>query len=244
MGRLLLSDGDVQGILRRVLEEKFSRTRPATRYFFNRQAPDATHPLEVSFHHWALATVSDADSRTTVEYYANRVVKEVADTANRILGELVFDKPFYIHTPPAWLDGHSLFSSNSVFESHRFGVIGGNVLTTTNSHVDDVMLAVRRLGDLDPEFDFRYERLLLFCAKPLEKDMIRACAKAGIHSKVFGIYHYKDERSWVLTRDESPCSLVIDKPAFKLPVEGNKMVIGARFAVWVDNPKNAVRVTT
>lgn len=238
----LLPDEVIQEILQRAMEDKFSRTRPATRHFFEHQASSEGQPRAVTIHKWAISPISPTDSKMLIQHLAGMAVKEVAQVATAITGELIFRKPTLLPGLPLWEDGHALFFSGT--NNRRFGVQGGNVFDSTGCHSEDVAGAAQRLQALDPTLDLPYERLMIFCAKPLEKRLIKAAAKAQIPCRVFGVYNYKDERSWVITRDESPCSLLIGRPSFPLPVEGNNLVVGARFTVWIDNPKNAVCVVS
>lgn len=232
----LLSDAVIQNILQRSMEEKFSRTRPATRHFFNREPHEQGVQGAVSIHQWAIASVGEVDTRSTIKFAADRVVKEVAAAATKLTGELIFRKTHLLPWLPKWDDDRPLFC-----EDDRFG--GPNIIRSNGRLAADISSAAQALKTLDPELDIPYERLLLFCAKPLEKELIKAAAKAQIPCKVFGVYHHKEEKSWVLTRDESPYSLVIAPPDFHLPVKGNKMVLGAKYTAWIKNPKNAVCVT-
>lgn len=238
----LLSDGVIQEILQRSLETKFSRLRPATLHFFTPRKTGDTSDRAVSIHKWAIAHINTSDSRSIVQGISDIAVKDLASVTVSLTGELVFDRP-HLMPPPLWSDSAPLFSAQSGDGSSRFGVDGGNTLTSTGHYDLDMRAAAGRLSRLNGDLELPYERLMAFCPKPMEKGLIKASVKAGINCKVFGLYDYKDEASWVLTRDESPCSLLISKPDFPLPVKGSKIVAGAKFTVWIDNPRYAVRVT-
>lgn len=235
----MLQDDVIHGILARAMEEQFSRTRPSTRHFFDHRHPDPDQPRTVTIHHWAHAEVSKHDSVDTVRHLAVRAVKEVAKTANRLTGEVVFRQDSWLPHQPLWEDGLPLFGPPG---EDRFGVPGGNVIESIDNPVMEIQAAAQRLETLDAEYEGD-ERLQVFCAKPREKELIRAAAKASVPCRVFGLYHYKKERSWIVTRDVSPCSLLIGRPSFDLPVEGTKLMVGARFVVWIDDPRYAVCVT-
>ena len=240
----VLSDGAIQGILQRAMEEQFSRARPATRQFFEHVSPESdVADRTVTIHSWVTAKIHPTDTRPVVRHLANRVVKEVVSAANSITGELIFRTPNLLPTRPLWTDGSPLFASHSkTDDSHRFGVEGGNIVRSTGCFSADVQSAADRLSALDPEFE-QDERLQIFCAKPLEKRLIRACAKAAVPCRVFGVYNFKDRKSWVITRDSSACSLLIGRPSFEIPVKENHLVVGARFVVWINDPRLAVCVT-
>lgn len=235
----VLQDDVIQVILGRAMEEQFSRIRPATRYFFQHQRPDHDQARTVSIHHWAHAEISDHDTEATLHHCAVRAVKEVAKTATRLTGEIVFQKAHWLPQQPLWEDELPLFGPPG---EDRLGIPGGNTVGSSGDLVDDIKDAAHRLEALDEEYAGD-DRLMVFCAKPLEKLLIRASAKAAVPCRVFGLFHYKNERSWVVTRDVSPCSLHIGAPSFDLPVKGNKLLVGARFTTWIDDPRYAVRVT-
>ena len=239
----LLSDDVIQEILTTAMETHFSRSRPATRYFFEHQRPPPGQERTLTIHHWAIAEVTQHDNRSIIKNLANQIVKEVAKTATKITGELIFRTDQLLPHQPLWEDGSPLFAAHTEEGHDRFGLPGGNIVESSGCHAEDVQNAAHVLQLMDTEFDPDDERLLLFCAKPLEKKLIRAAAKASIPCRVFGLYNHKNDRSWVLTRDTSPCSLLIGQPTHSLPVKGNKLVAGARFTVWIDDPKNAVCVT-
>lgn len=220
------------------MEEQFSKARPATRHFFEHQAPKEGQERTVIIHKWVISRITEADSELSVRHLANLAVKEVVSVAAQITGELVFRNAHLLPGQPLWEDGVTLFNHPA---AHRLGVKGGNVVQSIDCFEHDVREAADRLEELDQAYGGD-ERLLLFCAKPLEKKLIRAAAKAQVACRVFGLHNYKNERSWVLTRDVSPCSLLIGKPSFPLPVEGNVLLVGARFVVWINNPRYAVCV--
>lgn len=235
----MLQDDVIHGILTRAMEEQFSKTRPATRHFFEHQRPGPEQQLTVTIHHWAFSEVYDADTEDTLHHVAVTAVKEVAKTATKITGELVFRADGWLPHQPLWEDGFPLFGPPG---ATRFGVRGGNVIESLGEFSKDIEHAAHRLQELDEEYPGD-ERLQVFCAKPLEKKLIRAAAKAGVPCRVFGLFNYKNNRSWVITRDLSPCSLFIGRPSFDIPVEGNKLIVGARFVVWINDPRYAVCVT-
>jgi hypothetical protein len=235
----VLQNDEIDEILARAMEKQFSRARPSTRHFFDHQTAEIGQPRAVTIHKWVIAALNDYDTRQTVELLANSAVKEIVAVGAKLTGEVVFRSSRLLPCLPAWEDGDLLFNRPA---DDRFGVKGGNVVKSVNCFVDDVATAAARLQQLDSEYPGD-ERLQLFCAKPLEKKLIRATVKAKIPCRVFGLYNYKTERSWVLTRDLSACSLYIGQPAFDLPVKGNKLVVGARFVVWINDPRYAVCVT-
>ena len=239
----MLSDEVIHEILYSAVESQRSKVRPAARHFFN--CPDTAEKPQhaISIHRWVIADIQGSDSRTVVRYLADTAVKELMKTSLKIAGEIIFRQEELLPEQPLWLDGSPLFSSCSVITGKaRFGVNGGNVVESVNCFSDDANNAVRRLSELDQTYQGN-ERLLLFCAKPMEKKLIRAFAKIKVDCRVFGIYNYKNNRSWVLTRDNSACAMTIGRPSFSIPVKGNKLVVGARFVVWIDDPKLAVCVT-
>ena len=234
----MIQDDVVAKILSQAMEEQFSKARPATRHFFEHQAPEEGQERTVIIHKWVVSKITDSDNELTVRHLANSAVKEVVSVAAQITGEIVFRNNHLLPSQPVWEDDVSLFNHPA---STRFGVKGGNVVGSINCFEHDVRRAADRLEELDQDYEGD-ERLLLFCAKPLEKKLIRAAAKAQVACRVFGLYNYKNERAWVLTRDLSPCSLLIGKPSFSLPVEGNVLLVGARFVVWINDPRYAVCV--
>ena len=239
----VLSDSAIQEILCQAMEDQFSKARPATRHFFEHTVPDDDQDLTVTIHSWVIAKLRPTDTHKVVHYLANQAVKEVVATAAAVTGEIVFRIPNLLPHCPIWTDGAPLFAAYAPADgSDRFGVRGGNILKSANCYARDVRTATERLVELDPSYE-RDERLQLFCAKPLEKKLIRACAKAKVACRVFGVYNFKEQRSWVLTRDASACSLLIGRPEFDIPVEGSNIVVGARFVVWINDPKLAVCVT-
>ena len=238
----MLSDDAIQEILGRAMEVQFSRARPATRHFFEHRPPSEDQSRAVTIHKWVLAHVNDSDSSSVVHHLANRSVKEVVSAATAITGEMVFQAPSLLPFQPLWIDGSPLFSTHATVDnSARFGITDGNVVNSVGYYAEDVASAAARLSQLDEKFD-NDERLQQFCAKHLERKLTRAAAKAGVPCRVFGIADHKDENSWVLMRDASACSLLIGKPTFSIPVRGNKIVVGARFVVWIDDPRLAVCV--
>ncbi len=239
----LPSDDVIQAILGRAMEEQFSKARPAARHFFDHDTPSADQSRAVTFHQWATAELSYGDSIEAVAHLASRCVKEVVAVADKLTCELTFTISGLLPTQPTWSDGSGLFATHNEVGNDRFDVIDGNLIRSVNCFSADIVRAAERLDDLDENYTTGDERLQLFCAKPLEKKLIKASVKAGVPCRVFGLYDHKDERSWVLTRDSSACSLLIGKPAFDLPVKGNKLIVGARFVVRVINPRLAVRVS-
>jgi len=235
-----LSTGAIREILHRAKEEQFSKASPATRHFFEHEPPSGDQQDTLTVHSWAFAKLESTDSRKVVRHLATSVVKEVVAKASTITGEIVFRLPNLLPHLPCWNDGASLFATHSAESgSDRFGVVGGNVIWSGDSLSEDVYSASERLVELDPSYE-RDEKLQLFCAKPMEKKLIRACAKAGVACRVFGIRNFRNQRSWVLTRDASACSLLIGRPTFDIPVKENHLVVGARFVVWINNPRFAV----
>ena len=238
----MLSDGAIQEILSQAMEKQFSIARPATRHFFEHEAPTDQQPNTVTIHQWVCATVRESDTRNVIVHLANMVVKEVVSAAAKVTGEVIFGVPNLLPRQPIWTDGSPLFATHKGENGDdRFGLIGGNLLTSSSCLSDDVATASRRLSEMDPKFKGD-ERLQLFCAKPMEKALIRACAKAKVPCRVFGVYNHNDYRSWVITRDRSACSLLIGKSRLDIPVEGNKIVVAARLVVWINNPRLAVHM--
>jgi hypothetical protein len=226
------------------MEDRSSRSRPATRYFFEQSTDVDDHPRAVTIHRWAIANLKEQDTRDMVHRMAGIAVRDVIGMSSTITGEIVFRSACFLPQQPLSEDGQPLFSQTDSAGLARFGIPEGNLIKSTNCFLDDVKNAAHTLTLMDPELNLPHERLMLFCAKPLEKKLIRAAAKARVPCRVFGIYNYKTERSWVLTRDTSPCALVIGRPNFPLRVQGEgKIVVGARFTVWVNDPRNAVCVT-
>lgn len=223
------------------MEEQFSRARPATRHFFEHTSPSDDQHGTVTIHSWVLAELQPDDTRKVVRHLANRSVREVVAASTAITGEIVFQRLNLLPKQPIWSDGAPLFSRTTIDGLARFGVIGGNIVDSVGCYASDVSAAAARLQDLDPDYAGD-ERLQLFCAKPLEKKLIRAAVKADINCRVFGLYNFKEHRSWVLTRDTSACSLLIGRPSFNLPVQENTLVVGARFVVWINDPRLAVFV--
>jgi len=234
----VLQDDEIDGILSQAMEKQFSRARPSTLHFFEHQAVDS-HQRSVTIHKWVIAAITDSDTAASVELLARSAVREIVSVGANLTGEIVFRRSHLLPFLPEWEDGGLLFNQP---DDHRFGIGGGNVIKSVDCFSKDVTRAAARLHQLDPSY-LGDERLQLFCAKPLEKKLIRAAVKAKVPCRVFGLYNYKDERSWVLTRDLSACSLHIGQPAFDLPVKGRKLVVGARFVVWINNPRYAVCVT-
>jgi len=238
----VLSDGAIQEILHQAMETQFSRARPAIRHFFDHGVPDADAAVSaVTIHSWVFARLNPTDTRDVARHLANVIVKEVVATSAAITGELIFRKLNLLPNQPLWTDGLGLFATHTTNKKHRFGVKGGNVVKSADCFSDDVIAAAERLSALDPSYK-RDERLQLFCAKPLERELIKACAKAAVPCRVFGIHNFKEQCAWVLTRDSSACSLLIGRPAFDIPVEKNTLHVGARFVVWINDPKLAVCV--
>jgi hypothetical protein len=243
MERRMLSDGAIQEILRQAMEDQFSKLRPATHHFFDHTTPSTDQDRPVTIHNWVIAGVDPLDSEEIIRHVANRAMQEVVLMAAALAGEVVFRSPRLLPRLPQWRDGTPLFAAHAPDGSDRFGVRGGNIVEASNRLSRDVYAAAERLADLDPTYE-RDERLQLFCAKPLERDLVRACAKAGVDCRVFGLRDHAWRCSWTLTRDSSACSLLIGQPSFEIPVEEeNNLVIGARFVVWINNPRFAVCVT-
>jgi len=232
-------EDDIQGILDQAMEHQFSKARPAPRHFFEHQAPLDGQERTVTIHKWVVTAVGASEARGMIELLANMAVREIVSVASQITGELVFRRTYLLPGQPVWEDGGPLFNHHS---SRRFDVDGGNGIEATDCFTSDVAQAAARLRELDPSYT-EDERLQLFCAKPLEKELIRATVKAKIPCRVFGLYDHEQERSWVLTRDRSACSMLIGKPTFPLRVKEDMIVIGARFVVWIDEPRYAVCVT-
>jgi hypothetical protein len=238
----VLPNGAIQEILSQAMEKQFSIARPATRHFFEHEAPTDQQLNTVTIHQWVCATVRETDSRSVIVHLANVAVKEVVAAAAKVTNEVIFGVPNLLPYQPLWDDGSPLFATHAkTGGDSRFGLRGGNLLTSSGCLSDDVATASRRLSEMDTEFKGD-ERLQLFCAKPLEKTLIRACAKAKVPCRVFGVYNHKECRSWVITRDRSACSLLIGKSRLNIPVEGNKIVVAARLVVWINNPRLAVHM--
>ena len=236
----VLSDGDIKKILSEAMEKQFTRARPATRHFFEHEAPSDGQINTVTTHHWVVAAVEKTDSRITVVELANLAVKEVVIAAAKITNEVIFGVPGLLPHQPIWLDGSPLFAAYSkVNGDDRFDLKGGNLLISSGSLLEDVENASRRLSEMDYQFK-NDERFQFFCAKPLEKLLVKACAKNRIPCRVFGITGYKDRSKWVITRDKSACSLLIGKSHLNIPVKGNRIIVGARLVVWINNPRLAV----
>jgi len=237
-----LSPTSIEEILRQAKEEQFSKARPATRHFFNHEAPDKGQARTLTVHSWVVAELAPSDTRQIVRHLANNAVKEVVAMAASIAGEIIFRVPHLLPVLPRWDDGSTLFATHSTKTgADRFGVAGGNIVEGSDCLAEDVHKASERLVDLDPTYE-RDERLQLFCSKPLERGLIRACAKADVPCRVFGVHGSENQRSWVLTRDASACSLLIGRPSFEIPVKENHLVVGARFVVWITDPRLAVCV--
>lgn len=233
----MLQDEVIQEILTRAMEVQFARIRPAVRHFFTHQIPPEGQIGSVTIHKWAISAINDGDNRLVVAHLATMAVKDVVAVAAQITGEILFRRTHLLPYQPSWEDGLPLFE-----EGERFGTRGGNVIKSGGCLMGDVSKAAARLAQLDEEYASD-ERLQLFCAKPLEKELIRAAAKARVPCRVFGVYNHKAERSWVLMRDESACSMLIGRPNFDLPVKASKIIVGAKFQVWINDPRYAVCVT-
>jgi len=227
------------------MEDQFSKSRPAALHFFSHETPTVDQqPFTVSIHKWALGSILESDTTRTIKSLAQVIVKEVAGTSLTLTGELVFSLPRLLPSQPLWDDGCPLFAAQGTDAEDRFGVPGGNIVESMNCFSEDVANAVDRLVELDASGSYdSEERLRVFCSKPLERKLMRACAKAGVKSKVFGLRDYKDERSWVVARDVAPCSMLMTTPSFDLPVKGSTLTAGAKYVVWINSPRLAVCVT-
>ncbi|MGD9726521.1 MAG: hypothetical protein AB7L09_00545 [Nitrospira sp.] len=235
----MLQDDVIQSVLQKVMEAQFSRIRPSTKHFFELTQPPGLALSSVSIHAWGLAEIEPTDTVASLKFLATEAAKAVSTTTDKMAGELIFRRDRLLPYLPVWTDGLPLFDENG---DDRFGVPGGNVVPSCGDAVEDIENASQCLIQLNEEYDGD-ERLLVFCAKPLEKELIRAAAKARVNCRVFGLFHYKQETSWVVTRDLSPYGLYIGRPSFDLPVEGNKLVVGARYVTWITDPRHAVCIT-
>lgn len=241
----MLSDKDIQNILENAMENYFSRSRPDTVNFFDRNTPNPEQqPFTVSIHKWAFAPIMDTDTFRTIKSLAKVVVREVAGASLALTSELVFRVPGLLPYPPIWDDGAPLFASHAQDGEDRLGVPGGNIIDSVGHTADDISIAVDRLVELDPAGAYdSEERLKIYCAAPQERKLMKACARAGVKCRVIGIRGHHTERGWIVSRAESPCSMLMTSPTFLLQIKGNQLLAGAKFDVWIENPRLAVYVT-
>jgi len=240
-----MSDGDIQNALESAMENQFSKPPPSTTNFFSHGEPTGDEQsLTVSIHKWAIADVTLTDTLLIIKGLAKIVVKEVVSVSTTLAGEMVFGVPGLLPHQPLWTDDAPLFAARDADDLDRFGVPGGNITDSVGCCSDNVLNAIDRLVELDQGGSYDSdERLKIFCPKSMERKLMQACAKVGANCRVFGMRGHQDENSWVLSRDEFPCSLLMTTPSFELPVEGGKMIAGSKYVVWINDPRLAVRIT-
>jgi hypothetical protein len=241
----MLSDGDIQKALESAMENQFSKPPASTTNFFSHGEPTGDEQsLTVSIHKWAIADVTSTDTLPTIKVLAKVVVKEVAGVSYSLTGEMVFGFSGLLPRQPLWTDEAPLFAARDADDLDRFGVPGGNITTSVGSCSGDVLNAIDRLVELDQSGSYDSdEKLRIFCSKSMERKLMRACAKVGANCRVFGMRGYQNEQSWVMSRDNFPCSMLMATPSFELPVKGTKMIAGSKYVVWINDPRLAVRVT-
>jgi hypothetical protein len=236
------SDEQIQEILRQVATSYPAPIAPIVAQLFDvGSAPKFCGAVKM--HRWVFARTLDSDTTELIRMLARMAVVEMNSTMAKLAMELVFNDPHLLPQIPVWEDGESLFArKTSIDELHRFGVEGGNIVESSDCLAGDVETAVDRLIQLDPDGAYDSdESLMIFCATPMVKSLIRACVKSGQKCKVMGL---KDHRrsSWVLTGNKPPCGLEIRRPDFPLADVGTRIVVGARFTVWINDPRRAILV--
>jgi hypothetical protein len=234
-----LSSDEIKRILSEAMETQFTTASPTTRHFFEHEDPSDDQPNTVTIHQWVVGVVQKTDSYTTVVELANSVVKEVVMAADKVTDEVIFGVSNLLPYQPVWLDGSTLFATHTKVGGDRFGLKDGNFLISSGSLLDDVETARYRLYEMDQSLK-ENECLQFFCTKSLKTMLVKACVNSRIPCRVFVIPGNKARSGWVITRDKSACSLLIDKSHLGIPIQGNKIVVGARFVVWINNPRLAV----
>jgi hypothetical protein len=84
----LLPDDTIQEIFQRAMEDRSSRSRPATRYFFEQSTDVDDHPRAVTIHRWAIANLKEQDTRDMVHRMAGIAVRDVIGMSSTITGSL------------------------------------------------------------------------------------------------------------------------------------------------------------
>lgn len=236
------SDEQIQEILRQVAASYSPRADPIVAHLFD-FGPTPKFCGPVQMHRWVLAQVLPSDTPQTIRTIARMAIVEMNNTSTRLAMELAFSDLHLLSQDPVWEDGEPLFArKTAIDDGHRFGVEGGNIVESNDCLASDVENAVDRLIQLDPNGVYDSdESLTIFCARPLVRKLIRACAQTGQKCSVMGLKDHQ-RNSWILIGNKSPCGLEIRRPDFQLAASGTRVVVGAKVAVWIDDPRRAVRV--
>lgn len=242
----MIPDSIIKAVLIKAVREQFSKLQPAVRNFFSYASSLPDNDDTVTIHKWVSIEVRDNEPEKSVQALAVAAAKELVSATTAVATELIFRDIKLLPRHPLWSDGTPLFSiTSSKSLKDRFGVRGGNIVQSTGSYDDDLVAAVNRMVELGYDLS-RREHLNIFCAPAFSKTLRRSAAKLGITCSVFTLRGADDGqfpcRSWVLARDAPSCSLLIDKPSFQLPAIGDKVMVGARFSVWINDPRLAVYV--
>lgn len=239
------SDDEIQEILRQAAAEHLVPVDlSVVRMFdFVRSTSHPTHA--VAMQRWVIAETHETDTIDVLRTIARMAVTEMRRTMTLVIGELVFGPSHMFPVTPVWLDASPLFATHGAIDgAPRFGVESGNVVESVGCLDADVEEAIDRLARINPGGLYDSDdHLMVLCARRNAKQFIRSFAAAGYRCKAIGLKDYEGS-DWALIGSKSPCALEIRRPDYELPYRGSRIVVGAQFTTWIQDPRCAVLVRT
>lgn len=195
----------------------------------------------VSIHHW-VSVVSDSETVDDDRELAWEIVAELMSTPTKLLHEIVSGRSRLLPTLPKALDGSPLHSDVDGRGRHRFGVIGGNTMTTTGDVIKDMRLAIARLAAMNVKRPLsRDERLCVICHPSLTDWFLLVHGAIPFSIDVVEFELLTPSDPWIICRDAFAV-IKIGSPSLLVEVKDDTVGLGARFSVWLDDPANSVRI--
>lgn len=240
----MISDDDLPAILSSALSEALSGPcDPSVLALFRPPRDDEEAVGSIEFHHWITAAYAAMDE-DSVREAALTVFGELVNTPIQIAAELLNDANKLLSALPLWEDGSPLHAELSRQSGEaRFGVIGGNIVKATDRPARDLRRGIERLYELDREQTMESdEPLQVICHESLVGRLRRA---ARSHVRQFNIIASSQlacDGPWFLNRSRPVAAFKVSNPTLPAPDSKGRVLAGALFSVWLDDPSTSVRI--
>lgn len=144
----------------------------------------------------------------------------------------------------SWLADSPLYSELDRRSGEaRFGVIGGNTIKGCDGPARALCRGIERLYELDRQQTMEVdEQLQIICHESLAGKIARA---AKHHARQFNIIVANQLACvgpWFLGRAKPVAAFKVSNPTLPAPDSKGRVIAGARFSVWLDDPAASVRI--
>lgn len=235
-----------QDVLKKLLRDAClrwheERAEPAIEICFRSPSRKERSRREVVTQHW-VAIELNTQHVDEIGECAWQIVRELMTVPVNLLYEILAGRNRLLPILPKALDGAPLHSPNDGRGRHRFGVVGGNTMTTTGDVIKDVRLAVARLAAINIKKPLKYsDRLRILCHPTLVDWFGLVHGVVPFLIDVIEFEHLSNEDPWFLCRQ--PVAVIkVGSPTLLVEMKEGTIGVGAKFAVWLDDPTGSVRV--